>query len=705
MSGKPPYILVIDHDASVCEKLTTVLTQEGFDVAVATSGTMGVQACCDRWPDLVLLEVVMPEMDGISCIQAIQALGKSAQLPIAMLTATDDETSIHRAFDLGALDFISKPIHWPTLAYRIRSILRSTETLNQLSKNELTLRNAQRLARLGHWEWDVASDHLRCSEEAMRVLGLPSQMLQKQGIDNLLRIVHTQDAGKMRKAAMHCLKNGVPFNMDYRCVHADGSEHVIHTQGSPVYDEHDAIVQINGLVQDITEFRRIEDQVRLLSHYDGLTGLANRTTFKEILTQGVSYCDRYSSKLAALFISIDKFNRINEVYGPEVGDIILRQFTERLEHTVRASDFISVSTDINYADATISRLGGNEFTVLTNHIRDSCDMVKIVTRIIQNTRQPYIVGGHEMFLTVSIGICVYPGDGFDVDSFIQNGEFAMRHAREQGGNHYEFFSKSLSVEVFKKLALESSLRKAMDRNELLLHYQPKFDVTQGCMVGMEALIRWKHPELGLVPPFEFIPLAEESGLIIPIGEWVIQEACRQNRAWQTEGLTPIPVAVNVSSVQFAQKDFAAKVVAILESTGLPPSCLELEMTESILMSNVSNTMHTLKQLKSMGIKISVDDFGTGYSSLSYLSKFPIDELKVDRSFVMNVPDNRNDAAIAAAIIALARSLGLQVVAEGVETREQSDFLVSHGCAVIQGYLYSRPVPASQIPSLVTLPSI
>ena len=705
MSGKPPYILVIDHDESVRTKLAAVLAQEGFEVDVATSGAQGVQACRDRWPDLVLLEGGMPEMDGISCIQEIQKLGRSAQLPIAMLTATDDETSIRHAFDLGALDFIAKPIHWPTLAYRIRSILRSTETLNKLSKNELMLRNAQRLARLGHWEWDVASDHLRCSEEAMRVLGLPSQTLQDQGIDNLLRIVHTNDAGKMRKAASHCLKNGVPFNMDYRCVHADGSEHVIHTQGSPVYDEHDAIVQINGLVQDITEFRRIEDQVRLLSHYDGLTGLANRTTFKEILTQGVSYCDRYGSKLAALFISIDKFNRINEVYGPEMGDIILRQFTERLEHTVRASDFIAVSTDINYADATISRLGGNEFTVLTNHIRDSCDMVKIVTRLIQNTRQPYIVGGHELFLTVSIGISVYPGDGFDVDSFIQNGEFAMRHAREQGGNHYEFFSKSLSVEVFKKLALESSLRKAMDRNELLLHYQPKFDVIQGCMVGMEALIRWQHPELGLVPPFEFIPLAEESGLIIPIGEWVIQEACRQNKAWQAQGLAPIPVAVNVSSVQFSQKDFAAKVVAILESTGLPPSCLELEMTESILMSNVSNTMHTLKQLKNMGIKISVDDFGTGYSSLSYLSKFPIDELKVDRSFVMNVPDNRNDAAIAAAIIALAQSLGLQVVAEGVETQEQSDFLVNHGCAVIQGYLYSRPVPAPQIPSLASMPSV
>ncbi|MEN9357702.1 MAG: hypothetical protein RL695_1873, partial [Pseudomonadota bacterium] len=483
-------------------------------------------------------------------------------------------------------------------------------------------------------------------------------------------------------------------------VHADGSEHVIHAQGAPVYDDDHVIIQIAGLVQDITEFRRIEDQVRLLSHYDGLTGLANRTTFKEILTQGVSYCDRYGSKLAALFVSIDKFNRINESYGPDVGDLILRQFTERLERAVRESDFIAISTEVSYSDATISRLGGNEFTVLTNHIKDSRDMVKIASRIIGSTQTPYMIEGQEVFLTLSIGICVYPGDGYDVDSFIQNGEFAMHHAREQGFNQYEFFSKSLNVEVFKKLALENSLRRAIERNELRLYYQPKFNVATGQVVGMEALVRWCHPDIGIVPPFDFIPLAEESGLIIPIGEWVIEEACRQSQAWQAAGMPPLPVAVNVSGVQFELKEFAAKLDGVLRRTGIEPGCLELEMTESVLMSNVANAMHTLKCLKEMGIKISVDDFGTGYSSLSYLSRFPIDELKVDRSFVMHVPDNKTDATITAAVIALAHSLGLQVVAEGVETKEQADFLVGNGCVVMQGYLYSRPIPADEIPPLV-----
>ncbi len=698
--SKASHILVIDDDEMVCMMLADILGKEGFEVVVASNGREGLDQCREVRPDIILLDVMMPVMDGFACLQEIRKPGNMDMLPIAMLTATDDVESIHRAFDLGATDFISKPIHWPTLAHRIRYMLRSTDTLKQLAKNEATLRNAQKLARLGHWEWEVATDQLHCSEGAMRVLGL-DQKISSKNIEDLFRVIHSTDVGKVQKSTRLCLQNGVPFNLDFRSVHADGSEHVIHAQGGPVRDDGNNIVQLAGLVQDISEFRRIEDQVRILSHYDGLTGLANRTTFKEILSQGISYCDRYNSKLAALFVSIDKFKRINETYGPNIGDAILRQFTERLERAVRESDYIAVSTEINYADATISRLGGNEFTVLTNHIKDSCDTVKIAKRIIAGTETPYMIDGNEIFLTLSIGISVYPGDGHDVDSFIQNGEFAMHHARELGHNQHEFFSKSLNVEAFKKLAMENSLRRAIERNELLLYYQPKFNIVTGQMIGVEALIRWRHPDLGIVPPLDFIPLAEESGLIVTIGEWVIEEACRQNNAWQESGSRLIPVAVNVSGAQFEQKNFATRVADILARTGIAPGCLELEMTESILMGDVSSTMQTLKSLKEMGIKISVDDFGTGYSSLSYLNKFPIDELKVDRSFVMHVPDKKGDSMITAAIIALAHSLNLQVVAEGVETEAQANFLVENGCMVMQGYLYSRPVPASEIPALIS----
>ncbi len=692
---KLPHILVIDDDEMVCMMLSDILGKEGFEIVVASNGREGLEQCRDVRPDMILLDVMMPEMDGFACLQEVRKLAKTELLPIAMLTATDDVESIHRAFDLGATDFISKPIHWPTLSHRIRYMLRATETLKKLAKNEATLRNAQKLARLGHWEWDVAADQLACSDEAIKVLGLDRQITRKN-LSDLFRAVHPADVGKVQKATRLCLQSGVPFNLDFRSIHGDGTEHFIHAQGAPLRDEDNAVVQLAGLVQDITEYRRIEDQVRILSHYDGLTGLANRTTFKEILSQGISYCDRYGAKLAALFVSIDKFKRINETYGPSVGDSILRQFTERLERAVRESDYVAVATEINYTDATISRLGGNEFTVLTNHIKDSCDMVKIAKRIIQGTEIPYLIDDLEVFLTLSIGICVYPGDGHDVDSFIQNGEFAMHHARELGHNQHEFFSKSLNVEAFKKLAMENSLRRAIERNELMLYFQPKYNIITGYMIGMEALLRWRHPEMGLVPPLDFIPLAEESGLIITIGEWVIDAACRQNKAWQAAGMSFLPVAVNVSGAQFLQKNFASKVADILARTGLAPECLELEMTESILMGDVSTTMHTLKRVKEMGIKISVDDFGTGYSSLSYLNKFPIDELKVDRSFVMHLPGNKGDAMITSAIINLAHSLDLQVVAEGVETEEQADFLSRSGCQVMQGYLYSKPVPADEI---------
>ncbi|MBP9218988.1 MAG: EAL domain-containing protein [Sterolibacterium sp.] len=692
-------VLVIDDDEVICAVLSEVLGKEGFEIALAGTVDEGMRQLQERRPDVVLLDVMLPGMDGFKCLEDLRQFLGSERLPIAMLTGADDGASIRRAYELGAMDFISKPVHWPTLAYRLRYLLRSMETLQQLVKSEATLRNAQKTARLGHWEWTLENDQLLCSDEALNVLALDDQIAYRTQGD-LFRAVHPGDVEELRKSLLRCRQEGTSFTLDVRILQADDSEHVVHVQGAPVYDEVRGIVQVAGLVQDITEYRRIEDQVRILSHYDVLTGLANRTTFKEILAQGISYCDRYAAKLAALFVSIDRFKRINETFGPNVGDQILRQFTERLERAVRDSDFVAVSTEGQYNDATISRLGGNEFTILANHIKDSCDMVKIAKRILQGAEAPYLIDGHEIHLTLSIGICIYPGDGHDVDSFIQNGEFAMHHARELGQNQHEFYSKSLNIEAFKKLAMESSLRRAAERQEMVLYYQPKYDAISGEVTGLEALIRWRHPELGMLSPLEFIPLAEESDMILVIGEWVIEEACRQNQSWRAAGMKHLPISVNVSGVQFGRANFPDKVAEILARTGLPADSLELEMTESLLMEDADGAMKVLQQMKDMGIRISIDDFGTGYSSLSYLSRFPIDELKVDRSFVRNLPDNQVDATIAGTIIALAHALSLKVVAEGVEEQAQAEFLVAHGCRVMQGYLYSMPAPAGDIVDLV-----
>ena len=694
-----PRVLLIDDDEMIHLMLSEVLGKESFEIVTATNVCEGLAHFRDARPDMVLLDVMLPDVNGFACLEEMRGWMRDDAVPVAMLTAADDVDSINRAFELGATDFISKPVHWPTLPHRIRFMLRSMEAMRQLAKSEATLRNAQKTARLGNWEWDIGGDRLLCSDEAINVLGMDDQITHRR-FEDFFHTIHPADVADLQNALQRCQQEGAAFTFDVRTVHGDGSEHVVHVRGEPVYGKSEEIVQLHGLVQDITEYRRIEDQVHILSHYDALTGLANRTTFKEILAQGISYCDRYGARLGSLFVSIDRFKRINETFGPNVGDQILRQFTGRLENAVRDSDFVAVSTEGQYNDATISRLGGNEFTVLTNHIRDSCDMVRIVKRIIQSTETPYLISGHEIFLTLSVGICVYPGDGHDIDSFIQNGEFAMHHARELGQNQYEFYSKSLNIEAFKKLALENSLRRAVERGEMRLLYQPKYNVLTGEVSGLEALIRWQHPEMGMILPQEFIPLAEESELIVAIGEWGIEEACRQNRAWQDDGMARVPVAVNVSSVQFGQRNFSEKVAAILARTGLPAECLELEMTESILMDNADNAMQTLRSFKEMGIKISVDDFGTGYSSLSYLSRFPIDELKVDRSFVLNVPGNSGDATITSTIIALAHALNLQVVAEGVEDEKQAAFLVENGCHVMQGYLYSMPVPPEGIRGLV-----
>jgi EAL domain-containing protein (putative c-di-GMP-specific phosphodiesterase class I) len=369
---------------------------------------------------------------------------------------------------------------------------------------------------------------------------------------------------------------------------------------------------------------------------------------------------------------------------------------------VRAAldDDAAVSRDFARTKTTVSRLGDSEFTVMLNYIKDTRDSVKVAKRIFNEMTLPFEVEGNEIYLAVHIGIAIYPEDGNDVDTFIKNGEFAMNHARGQGQNSHQFFNKSLNIAAFHKLSMESGLRHAIQRNELVLHYQPKVDLRRNRVVGMEALVRWQHPELGLIPPAQFIPIAEESGLIGPIGDWVLATACRQLRAWQLAGMPPLVVAVNVSAVQFRHKNFLVHVRKILDSTGLAAENLKLELTESTLMVNISDAMALLREIRALGVRISIDDFGTGYSSLSYLKKLPISELKIDQSFVRDIPHDEDDKVITSTIIALAKSLSLEVVAEGVENERQAAFLCQHTCDTAQGYFYSRPLPPEQFSQFV-----
>jgi diguanylate cyclase (GGDEF)-like protein len=397
---------------------------------------------------------------------------------------------------------------------------------------------------------------------------------------------------------------------------------------------------------------------------------------------------------------MDRFKAINESLGSSVGDQLVKQFAERLVNETLGSDYVTDYTDYNINEMIVSRLSGSEFNLLINKLKDTRDILNTVKDVFRIVEKPFIVEKHEIFLSISIGVVVYPGDATDEDSLIKNGRFVMGYARERGENNYEFFSESLNVAAFHKLSMVNSLRQAIEQDELLLFYHARIDMLKNRVIGCEALIRWQHPDLGLVSPTQFIPIAEDAGLMSYISSWVLESACKQMRDWQLQNIPLQIMAVNVSAAQFRQPNFAEQVEHLLVRQELAPEHLKIELTESILLEGIKNDLETVKKLNDIGVKVSIDDFGTGFSSLAYLKKLPISELKIDRSFIRDIPNNTDDMAITQAILALAKSLALDVVAEGVENQGQIDFLLANGCKLAQGFFYCRPVQSDEFPGVV-----
>jgi diguanylate cyclase (GGDEF)-like protein len=444
------------------------------------------------------------------------------------------------------------------------------------------------------------------------------------------------------------------------------------------------------LQHEITERKSAEQELIInkehlvrLAHYDNLTSLPNRVFFNEILNKTLSHASRQHKILAILFVDLDRFKNINDALGHNTGDLVLKELANRFTTVLRAGDIIA-------------RLGGDEFIILLNDIQHPKFASPVAEKIIHACAQPVKISNHEFFITASIGICIFPHDGTSLEDLQRNADMAMYKAKRSGGGVFQYFTKEMNVEAHQHIQLEAALRKAISNNEFVLFYQPKLDLKTNSILGVEALIRWDHPELGLVSPAGFIPLAEETGLIMQIGEWALREACNTAKNWQAQGYQPICVSVNLSPRQFRHQDIAQLVASILKETGLDPKYLELEITETAVMDDVETAIVKLTEIQQMGVGISVDDFGTGYTSISYLKRFPINILKIDQTFIKGIPTNLNDVAITSAVIAMAHNLGIKVVAEGVETAEQLQYLVDHYCDMIQGYFLSRPLPDKKV---------
>ncbi len=483
------------------------------------------------------------------------------------------------------------------------------------------------------------------------------------------------------------LRSGESEQVNFETVHQrkDGSSYPVEVMLQYSPEENPPVFV--AMILDITDKKKTDDTLNYLAYYDNLTGLPNRRLFVDRLEQAMKSSDRYEQLTAIMFVDLDQFKNINDSLGHDAGDSLLKEAAQRLSDCMRSSD-------------TVARWGGDEFCLMLQNIQTIENVNIVAEKIIACFAEPFVIRKKSMVVTASIGIILYPLDDIDVESLLKNADTAMYHAKEKGRNNFQYYNHEMTVKLEHRLEMESELRHALERDEFLLLYQPQVDTEENRIVGIEALIRWRHPERGMVAPDRFIGIAEETGLIVPIGEWVLQQACRQARALQDSGLPPIRVSVNLSVRQLRDASLVDKVGQVLEQTGLDASMLDLEITESMLMSDLDQVIRTLMDLSDLGLSISVDDFGTGHSSLAYLKQFPISTLKIDRSFIRDIPQDRDDVSITVAIISMARGLGINTVAEGVENAEQLEFLARQGCSLMQGYYFSKPVSYDEIVALL-----
>jgi diguanylate cyclase (GGDEF)-like protein len=679
-------VLIVDDDPTFVLLATETLQQGGFRLMSAATVPEALAAFATFVPDLVLLDFELPGGSGFDVCRSIRQAPVNSDIPVVLVTGHNDASSIEASYEAGATDFMPKPVLWQTLPNRVDFMLRALDARRALARSEKRIRTL--------------------------LQSLPDASIIVDGRGCITEHLIGSDTGDDRSLVGKVLEQAFPAGMAAaarRCLVASGAkgrsthEFAVGQGSQRRWFEARFRPQPDGtlliVTRDTTERRKAREHIEFLAYSDVLTGLPNRQRLVVRAAHVLKEASARGTRVAVLHLDLDRFKRVNDNLGHAVGNELLKNVARRLQQLIP----VNSSPEVSAAPAPlmVARLGGDEFVVLVGGLSEDRQAVEVAERILRELADAFDCGGqHFLVVTPSIGIAMFPRDSTDVEDLLVKADMAMYRAKDQGRNGYSFFGESLALNSLGRLEMETDMRRAFERREFHLFYQPKLDLATGAIAGVEALLRWNHPSRGSVSPEVFIPLAEETGLIVPLGEWVVREVCGQLKQWATMGLAHLTAAVNVSVHQFVRDDFVDSVLGALRASGVAPDRLELEITESLLMRNISDTKARMSRIRAHGVGLSIDDFGTGYSSLGYLRELPVSALKIDRSFVRDL-ENREDAAkICAAIIALARELRLRVVAEGVESNAQLAFLRRHHCDEAQGFLICRPQPAVELESVL-----
>jgi len=683
------HILVVDDDPLTRMMAVEALREGGFTTVEAENGAQALAVFDVEHPDLVLLDVMMPGLSGFDVCARLRGSPAGKLVPIIMMTGLDDSESVEEAFHVGATDFISKPVNWTLLRFRIRYVLRSAQVLKELVRNQESLSSAQRIARLGSWEWLVPTDTVQRSPQYYRLFGLPAEGFG-DGMLAVLDHLYGPDRALLA-AALEGARKGAGYQLTYRIVWPDGSVRTLLETVERADDLPDpqALV-MEGSAQDITEQVETQRRIRQLAYFDPLTGLPNREFFRESLLAATARALRSKTRCAVMVVDIDRFARINDSLGPERGDQVLQVIGQRLRETMGDRMPAEPAGGGALPRLKVARLAADEFGILIGEAGSVDDMLAIAHALLQVVRGPIRVPGQEITLAARVGVAILPDHASDADALLKAAETALNRAKRVTRDEVALFSEEMKVAAFRRFTLEGELRRAIGEEELQVLYQPIVDVERGCIVKAEALVRWPHMASGPVPPPEFISLAEETGMIVPLTRTVIERVCHDIATLGPALPQDFRIGINLSGVNFMDPQFMPTVCAVLAGAAVEPARIEFELTETVLMRDLDYATNILARLRQMGIRVAVDDFGTGYSSLAYLRRLAVDTLKIDRSFVGEL-NNAQGVAIVKAIIGLAHSLGLEVVAEGVETTAQLDILRAQGCRLIQGYLFAKPM--------------